>query len=82
MATQPGNKPRDITLEGTGKLAETLGMTRDRANELDKQIGGMISRNCSTKDILTHFNEVEVVSDAEWTAIVFALGVYQGRMGW
>lgn len=72
---------RDIVFSKPGQLAEAIGVSPERNREIEEAINAAISRNDSLKTVVEMMNDRGDLSDAEWTAFIFALGHFQGRVG-
>jgi hypothetical protein len=72
---------RELTFVKSGKLAEALGVSSDRAAEFERDVDSVMSAGGSMLDIIEKLNERGDMTDAEWTAFIFALGYFQGSIG-
>ena len=70
---------RDLTFSGSGQMAAALGCDPGRISEIESGVSEMIDHNASLRAILEHFNDRGDLTDAEWTALVFSLGHFDGR---
>ena len=70
---------RALYFSGDGQLPEALGISPERSQAIEAAVNRLVDMNASKREVLTHFNEAWELTDAEWTAMVFALGYYEGR---
>ena len=69
---------RDLTFVSSGQLAAALGINPARLAEIEAEGAAIINRNGTIREVLEHFNERGDLTDGEWTAMVFALGYFDG----
>jgi len=70
--------PRLTWTDNDGVLATALGVTGPRTELFDTIIQGAIDAGCSLREILDAVQNIFDLTFNEWTAIVYALGVYDG----
>ena len=74
---------RDIHfIDPAAPLSYALGLSEARCQEFERVIGQMYDRNASLEQIIAAVNEEGVLgelTDAEWTAFIYALGFLQCR---
>jgi hypothetical protein len=66
--------------QSKGKLADALGLDRDRLAEIEKQVNQLIKQDASLKTILETMNERGDLTDAEWTNLCYTLGWFTSKV--
>lgn len=72
---------RDLTFDPKGgQLAVALGIDKQRAAMHEEMVEKMIAKNWTMEQIITHMNELDDLTDAEWTCFMFSLGHFDARV--
>ncbi len=79
--TGPGPYVRDIRFNERGRLAEALGISTARNVEIEQRVHAAITETNTVQGVIEAMNAAGDLNDAEWTAMVFALGHYCARNG-
>ena len=70
---------RRLTFDGKPyNLATRLGVTPERAEEIDTFVNSFIDRNASLEETVQALNERGDLNDSEWTTAMYALGYLLG----
>lgn len=79
-AVELGPRKRELTFGEGGCLAEALGVSDECMGVIDELVNRRIEERASFHSVLLELHAMNL-SDAEWTAAIYGLGIFHGRIG-